>query len=193
MSATAEATTAHHQPVDGRQEIRSPDGWLIRRAGAEISVMAPDANPGMTHVAEGKGRLEARLLYALANTLLVESPAAPARSDAEAFADRLDEIAGNRDRITPGALREAATMIRVLARRTQSHADAANVAEIAALEASVIDNAVAWREMHRPIGWTTDEHHGNPSVNVTGGPARDQLARAVSSLLRARRYGASST
>ena len=187
MSATAEASTLDHQPQHGRQELRTPEGWLIRRADTHISVMAPDANPGMTPVAHGKGRLEARLLYALANALLLESPPAPPRSDAEAFADRLEEISLNRDRITPSALREAAAMIRVLARRTQPYADAANIAEIAALEASVIDNAVAWWEMHRPIGWTADEHHANPSVNVTGGPERDKLAQSTSSLLQQRR------
>lgn len=171
----------------GRQELRTPDGWLIRRDGDEISVMAPDANPGMTHVAQRKGRLEARLLYALADALLEGTPPAPSITDAEAFADRLDEIALHRDRITPGALREAATMIRQQARRPQSPDKTSEVAAAAALETSVIESAIAWWEMHRPIGWTTEEHHANPTVNVAGGQERDRLAITISNLLQQRR------
>lgn len=99
----------------GREEFRTPDGWLIRRGEGEISVMAPDATPGMVHVTPGKGRLQSQILYALAEALLNSPLPPPIQSDAEAFADRLDKIAGERDRITPGAIREAATLIRQLA------------------------------------------------------------------------------
>lgn len=178
--ATPSSSDGNH----GRQELRTPDGWIIRRAGDRISVMAPEATPGMTHVGQGKGRLEARLLYALADALLEGAAPAPSITDAEAFADRLEEIALHRDRITPGALREAATMIRQQARRPQSADQTNNAAAVAALETAVLDQAIAWWNLHRPIGWTTDQHRANPTVNVTGGYEQDHLAIAISNLLQ---------
>jgi hypothetical protein len=76
------------------QEAVIPAGWLIRREGDEISVCAPQATPGMTYVKPGKGRLEARLLYALADALLTAStPPARVVSDSE-VTDEMVEAAG---------------------------------------------------------------------------------------------------
>jgi len=70
QSRTHPPSSATSNDLEDDAEVRSRDGWLIRREGTEISVMAPDAMPGMTTLPAGKGTLPARLLYALADALL---------------------------------------------------------------------------------------------------------------------------
>ena len=50
--------------------MRPFPGWIIRREGDEIVVMAPEANPGMMFVHPKRGRLADRLLFALADAVL---------------------------------------------------------------------------------------------------------------------------
>lgn len=36
-----------------------------------------------------------------------------------------------------------------------------------------------WWEMHRPVGWTLEQHLANPTINTTASEADRALARAV--------------
>lgn len=73
--------------------MRPFPGWIIQRVDDEIVVMAPAADPGMMHVHPKRGRLADRLLYALADALLLrEADHVPGRPGREATRGILREV-----------------------------------------------------------------------------------------------------
>lgn len=51
------------------------------------------------------------------------------------------------------------------------------------LEASIINRALAWWRSKRPIGWTSEDHLKNPTVNCVDG-LEHALAKSAANVAR---------